>query len=351
MLALAIRSHYSLMWGTGSPEALCRAARASARGVSQDKIGEVWRMMLSFSGYSFCKPHSASYARVSFQAAYLKAHFPAEFMAAVISNQGGFYSTFAYVSEARRLGLTVLPPDVNQSRIRWTGQRDSLRVGLMAIKGLSQKTQEKLLSARAQRPFSDFDDFVSRAHPAEDELRALVAAGAFESLHPGVEPAALLWRLARGRRARAGGQAAKGLFTTAPADAPPMPPGEELDRLRRQYAVLGFSGGPPPHGAFSPGPCKARAPSRRVICPNTRDGGCDLAGWLITGKTVFTAKLEPMQFLTFEDETGLVEATFFPEAYRRFHMTLDWERPYLLGGQVEENFGAVTLTVESVEKL
>jgi DNA polymerase III alpha subunit len=65
-------------------------------------------MMMSFSGYSFCKPHSASYARVSFQAAYLKTHHPAEFMAAVISNQGGFYSTFAYVSEARRLGMEFL---------------------------------------------------------------------------------------------------------------------------------------------------------------------------------------------------------------------------------------------------
>jgi error-prone DNA polymerase len=78
------------------------------------------RMMMSFSGYSFCKPHSASYARVSFQAAFLKVHHPAEFMAAVISNQGGFYSTFAYVSEARRMGLVKigrdpgadLPPDV-----------------------------------------------------------------------------------------------------------------------------------------------------------------------------------------------------------------------------------------------
>jgi DNA polymerase III alpha subunit len=64
-------------------------------GLSADQIAEFWDMMMSFSGYSFCKPHSASYARVSFQAAYLKTHLPAKFMAAVISNQGGFYSAFA----------------------------------------------------------------------------------------------------------------------------------------------------------------------------------------------------------------------------------------------------------------
>ena len=76
---------------------------------------------MSFAGYSFCKPHSASYAQVSFKSAYLRAHYPAEFMAAVISNQGGFYSTFAYLSEARRMGLAVLPPDINASAWHYTG--------------------------------------------------------------------------------------------------------------------------------------------------------------------------------------------------------------------------------------
>ena len=86
------------------------ARGALARGVAPHVVEEVWRMILSFSGYSFCKPHSASYALVSFKACFLKAHHPAEFMAAVISNGGGYYSTFAYVSECRRMGLAVLLP-------------------------------------------------------------------------------------------------------------------------------------------------------------------------------------------------------------------------------------------------
>ena len=101
---------------------------ARAKGVSDEPITAIWDMMMSFDGYSFCKPHSASYARVSFQAAYLKVHHPAEFMAAVISNRGGFYSAFAYVSEARRLGLEVLRPDVHASEVRWTGKGNTLRV-------------------------------------------------------------------------------------------------------------------------------------------------------------------------------------------------------------------------------
>src|SRR5207249_2948445 len=80
------------------------AQEAAARGVAPGVIDAVWRMILSFSGYSFCKPHSASYALVSFMSAYLKAHHPAEFMAAVLANGGGYYSAFAYASECRRMG-------------------------------------------------------------------------------------------------------------------------------------------------------------------------------------------------------------------------------------------------------
>ena len=83
---------------------------ARERGVHDKVIYEVWKMMMGFDGYSFCKPHSASYTLVAYKSAWLRAHYPAEFMAAVISNGGGYYGTFSYISEARRMGLKVLPP-------------------------------------------------------------------------------------------------------------------------------------------------------------------------------------------------------------------------------------------------
>jgi DNA polymerase III alpha subunit len=85
------------------------------RGYDKKLALNIWDMVQSFSGYSFCKPHSASYAMLSFTCAYLKAHFPAEFLAAVISNEGGFYSSYAYLSEARRWGVIILPPNINRS--------------------------------------------------------------------------------------------------------------------------------------------------------------------------------------------------------------------------------------------
>ena len=138
---------------------------ARKRGVGDGQIAAIWDMMMSFSGYSFCKPHSASYARVSFQAAYLKVHFPAEFMAAVVSNRGGFYSAFAYVSESRRLGLAILPPDVNRSRIRWTGESGAVRVGLLSIGDLSRKTMDRIVEERRKAPFTSMKNFCDRVRP------------------------------------------------------------------------------------------------------------------------------------------------------------------------------------------
>jgi error-prone DNA polymerase len=108
---------------------------ALALGRDPERIRRVWEMIMSFAGYSFCKGHSASYIQVAQHSCYLRAHYPAEFMAGVLANGGGFYHPFAYVAEAMRMGLTVLPPDVNASEFRCTGQGRELRIGLQFVKG------------------------------------------------------------------------------------------------------------------------------------------------------------------------------------------------------------------------
>ena len=113
---------------------------ATRRGVKPDAARELWRQLSGFAGYAFCKAHSASYAYVSYQATYLKAHFPAEFMAAVLANGGGFYHQAAYVSEARRMGLRILPPDVNRAETNFTGEDDWIRVGLSQVMSLTGRT-------------------------------------------------------------------------------------------------------------------------------------------------------------------------------------------------------------------
>jgi DNA polymerase-3 subunit alpha/error-prone DNA polymerase len=323
---------------------------ARARGAQEGKIEEIWQMMMSFSGYSFCKPHSASYARVSFQSAFLKAHYPAEFMAAVISNQGGYYSTFAYVSEARRLGLNILPPDVNASRERWQGCGDTVRVGLMAVAHLESETRQRILALRRNRPFDSLGDFLQRVRPAEPEVRALVHAAAFDSLHPGESRAALLWEVAARQRRRERQAAAELFQQVAETPRPFLPPDDSRERLRRQYAVLGFLCDRHPMSLFGDS-LKHRGIVKTADLNRFVGRRVHTAGLLITGKVVSTRHGESMEFLTFEDETGLVETTFFPDAYRRFCHMLDRHRPYLLSGTVDEDFGAVTLTVDRAEAI
>jgi DNA polymerase-3 subunit alpha/error-prone DNA polymerase len=325
---------------------------ARMRGVTPEQIEAVWQMMMSFSGYSFCKPHSASYARVSFQAAYLKAHFPAEFMAAVISNQGGFYSTFAYVSEARRLGVTLRPPDVQQSQNRWTGGHRKIRVGLMAIKGMDRNTVRRIIDQRTRKPFGGLDDFFTRVRPAEDEAGALIHCGALDSLAPGLSRAQILWQWVRWQ-ARHKSDAGTPLLFDLHGDPPPppqLPPDDEMTLLRREFKVLGFLCRKHPMTLFARAAEAART-LKAAALPRYLNRHVRFAGWLITGKVVRTKSGDPMEFLTFEDETGVVETTFFPQTYDRFCHLIDRGRPYVLGGKVEQNWGATTLTVTHVRPL
>lgn len=322
---------------------------AGRRGVSEKQTAAIWDMIMSFSGYSFCKPHSASYARVSFQAAYLKTHFPAEFMAAVISNQGGYYSTAAYVSEARRSGLHILPPDVNQSDIRWRGTGRIIRVGLQSVRNLSTDTQQRILARRQNALFRDAGDFMNRVQPEAPEAVQLIHAGALDSLHPGESRAALLWEAARHRNSRTRRPTAVDLFEKgADIPRPCFPPETEPQRLRTAYAAMGFLCDRHPMAVF---PQCEKLKNRIKIKDMKHYVGqtVRIAGLLITGKTVYTKHAETMEFITFEDETGLAETTFFPAVYRRFCAMLDRERPFILTGKVESDFDALSLTVSRVE--
>jgi DNA polymerase-3 subunit alpha/error-prone DNA polymerase len=339
-------------------------AGARSRGVGSDQIEAVWEMILSFDGYSFCKPHSASYARVSFQAAYLKTHFPAELMAAVISNQGGFYSTSAYVSEIRRLGVRVLPPDVNESEILWKGnsrgeRRASLdadhrgvkdqtvRVGWLTLRHLGEETRGRIV---AQRPYHDVVDFLERVRPDEEEARVLVHARAFDDLHPTESHGSLLWRIAAWRKSAAD-RKSRDLFTrSADIPRPSLAPDDPRARLHAEMQALGFL------CDVHPMVLCADAVNRRHVVkakdlPRLAGRRVRCAGFLVTGKVVSTLQGEPMEFITFEDETGLLECTFFPETYRRFCHMLDHQRPYFIEGKVEEDYGAFTLTVDAVSRI
>ena len=319
------------------------------KGVNAETREKLWQMMMSFDGYSFCKPHSASYARVSYQAAYLKTHHPAEFMAAVISNQGGYYSTFAYVSEAKRLGLSILPPCVNASGIRWkgNGKKKNIRVGLMALKGLSAETMGRIREQRGENPFVSGVDFWQRVAPQKNESRALIQAGALDGLMTDRNRSRLFWELSQ-FRCLAKVQQTSPLFAIRLPQPPVLQQLTKRELQRQEYDVLGFLCRQHPILLYG-----RRLDGRTKACALTQCRGkrVTFAGWLISGKLVSTKTGEVMEFLTFEDETGLVETVFFPRVYRRYAQTLSSGQAFMLQGMVEEEYGTATLTVEKLQKL
>jgi error-prone DNA polymerase len=368
---------------------------ASDRGVGKAIIEEVWAMILGFEGYSFCKPHSASYTMVAYKSAFLRAHYPAEFMASVISNGGGYYSTFGYLSEARRMGLTILPPDINRSEIKYTGKGKEIRVGLMQLKELSKEGVAFVVHERSKHgPFASFHNFLLRTagHVHLQDVRVLIKAGCFDGIAHGATRAALLWQALRFFDTPAP-NAFLDLFEPAasqahffsslqktnhkpsravtPAQAGVQKHLKTLDsRLRGNDETAYICDGPKPPSPY-PRPLMLKHEIetlgfllsihpldrysnilKRLSYVQARDlhkhvgRHVTMVGWMVTGKTVHTRDGDPMKFVSFEDTTGLYEAVFFPKAYNRFCHMLSEMRPYLLKGKVEEDFTVLTLTVD-----
>lgn len=326
---------------------------AAARGVAPDVIDEVWAMILSFSGYSFCKGHSASYIQVALQSGYLRAHHPAEFIAAVLSNEGGYYAPFAYIAEARRMGLAILPPDVNASEAHYTGRGRELRIGLQALKGLSAAGLASLVAGRQRGragPYGTLEDLRGRTGLAPADLRILIQAGACDGIAGELARPQLMWLVDSDPRRASPAQGALGLDTVLSASVPPLAEYDAGRQLRDEYAVLGYLASCHPMMLFAdtirairpvPAPVLRGHVGRPVTC----------VGMLTTAKPVHTVRDEPMEFVTFDDGEGLIETVIFPDVYRRVAPLLFGSGPYLLRGRVEESYGAVTLTVTALERL
>jgi DNA-directed DNA polymerase III PolC len=331
----------------GYAEEFFSGALRRGRGVETAK--RVWAMIMSFAGYSFCKGHSASYIQVAQHSCYLRAHYPAEFMAAVLANGGGFYHPFAYVAEAMRMGLTVQPPDVNASEFRCTGRGRELRIGLQFVKELSADGAERVLGV--SRPFKSLADLRARTGIAPADLRALIKVGALDSIAGGWTRPMMLWLVdSTADCVRSPDDRPGDWFDHLPATVPVLKEYGPERRRREEHAALGFTTDAHPMRLYADDLRRFR------LCPSTelhRHAGEHVlaAGMLTTAKPVHTLKDEPMEFATFDDGDGLIETVLFPDVYReRGHVLFD-QGPFIFRGKVEEEFGAVTLTVTHLDRL
>lgn len=166
-------------------------ANCERLGYSEELAKEVWRQIESFSGYSFSKAHSASFAVESYQSLYLKTYFPLEFMVAVINNFGGFYSTEFYINEARRYGAIIEAPEINESEYLTRIEDNIIWLGWIHIKALESRTVEQFLLERSRNAFVSFYHFFQRVPVGLEQLIILIRVGAFRNL--GIPKKELLW--------------------------------------------------------------------------------------------------------------------------------------------------------------
>ncbi|MGE5176665.1 MAG: DNA polymerase III subunit alpha [Hyphomicrobiales bacterium] len=351
--------------GKKKPEEMARMKETFLTGcatqhkVPKKKAEEIFDLMEKFAGYGFVRAHSAAYAVLSYQCAYLKAHEPAAYLAASMTSEVGDTDRIVtLVDEARRMGIDVLPPDVNRSTAAFTLEGGAIRYGLAAVKNVGQGSVEAIVAARREGgPFVSLASFLRRVDVASINRRvieSLILAGACDDL--GGDRAQLFEAvgdlLAQAQeRARGTAKHQESLFgaevsATLETD-PPLPnvPTWGLEeRLRREKEVLGFYFSDHPLAAYRH-VIEARATATTARLRDCREGQeVTLVGLIAGIKPHVDRNKRPMAFLTLEDLRGSVEATVFADLYER-------SRTAFVPGSVVEVRGRVNLRDEADPKM
>ncbi|HXJ68878.1 MAG TPA: OB-fold nucleic acid binding domain-containing protein, partial [Verrucomicrobiae bacterium] len=317
--------------------------------IAEKVADKIFTTMEKFAGYGFNKSHSAAYALVAYQCAWLKANHPAEFMAATMSSEMGDSSRLlTLVEECRRMGLGLLPPDVNRSAWKFTIEDGQIRIGLGAVRNVGQGAVEAILAARAAHgPFVTLFDLAANVAPGvlnKRVVESLVAAGAAdalgarERLYAGAGFA--LEHASAQHRERESGQAS--LFGDAEASpvatAPPLPDAEvwsNRERGAREKEMLGFY--------FSEHPLEhlrgeiERVATHGIARAVELGDGAEVRVVALVGevKQLTTRAGKLMGIVTLEDLTGRVECTVFPDAYEQARETLKADAVVIAAGRVE----------------
>ncbi len=317
------------------------------KGVDEKALHTLWEMILSFDGYSFCKAHSASYALVSYRLAWMKRYFPLEFLVSVINNGGGFYRGQVYLNEVRRMGVTILGPDVNESGWKHTVENGSMRLGLSLLRDISTGFIEKVLRERkGGGRYLDFLDFLRRIEPGFTDIRVLIRAGALDGIAGGYTRAQLFWGYFHMDRGPA-------LFSSPSAPAF-IGDYSEKRKVYDELKTLGVLFTRHPLSLFESRIRSLIASDGLPRCIDSRDIPREaghrvcIAGVLVTGKEVKTRKNRSMSFLSFEDPFSVFETVLFPDFYEKQLLLLQSGAVFLVVGVVKEEIGTFMIEVRTL---
>ena len=338
--------------------------------IPEAKAKKIFDQMETFAGYGFNKSHSAAYAMISYQTAYLKAHYPVEFMAALLtSEKGNRDKVIKHISVCKEMGINVLPPDINQSALDFSVDGGNIRFGLAAVKNVGESAIESIIESRDNEgPFKSFLDFSSRVDLRKINKRvveSLIKCGAFDSLKYGRR------QLMEGfERVMEFGQRLQdqklsnqaGLFDgpdsqdagSAPSEKDILPSLEEWDHgevLLHEKETLGFYiTGHPLLRYADRLKLITDADSERIAEMRDKDT-VTVAGIVSHKREVPTKRKDTMAYVTIEDLKGSYTGIVFADIYRNYRDLLDSDEPLLFKGTLDVTEESCRLIVSEIHRL
>ena len=328
--------------------------RMVAKGIAPEFAERVFEQIRGFGDYGFPESHAASFAYIAYVSAWLKCHYPAVFTCALLNAQPmGFYTPASIIDDAKRHGVTVRPVDIQLSdwdstlEVLGAGRKHAVRVGLRYVKGLREDVGEKILAARASRPFESIEDFVARTGCEDGVLSRLAEAGAFECFDPQRRRA--LWHVA--------GEARDHRRAREHPDQNVLPLGDQEDDVvfddLNDFETIAWDYGSTGHSTRGHLLTPIRHELRAMGLPDARtvwqmEGGRRVryAGIVINRQRPSTAK--GVVFMTLEDETGFVNVIVWRDVFKKFEILGKTASFMGVTGKLQSEEGVVHLVAESL---
>jgi error-prone DNA polymerase len=329
---------------------------AIANNVTQEVAESVFEKLMGFAEYGFPKSHAAAFAVLAYQSAWLKRYHPAEFTCALLNNQPmGFYPPHVLTNDAKRHGIRVLPPDINQSGVRCSVELGNmLRIGFGYVKGLGEEPAQRIVLEReANGPYRSLADFIRRVALPTEAVENLVAVGAFDRFGLGRREG--LWQIGLFIAARRFGQKPDTdagrqlpLALSVEQDMVELRPMGIWDQTGADYRILGLSPRYHPLGVLRPRLPKSLVTT--VDLEQLEDGALvRLAGLVVCRQRPGTAK--GITFLLMEDERGLANVIVYPNLYETHRLIVRGEPFIIIEGRLQKQDGTINIIAHTIAPL
>jgi DNA polymerase-3 subunit alpha len=339
-------------------------AGATERGINRSDAIVIFEACAKFAEYGFNKSHSAPYALLTYQTAYLKANYPVEFLAASMTlDMGNTDKLSEFRAEAERLGIKVVPPSINQSGVAFEVEGDAIHYALAALKGVGAQAVRSIVDQRGDKPFADLADLASRINPRAVNKRvieSLAAAGAFDAIEPNRARAfnAVDTLLASAQRAHDAAEIGQSELFGGPAARTPLiiptaEPWPPADRLQKEFDAIGFFLSGHPLDDYMPMLQRLRVQSWAEFARSIKAGASAgrVAGSVVSRQERRTRTGSKMGIIGLSDPSGHYEAVLFAEGLAQHRDQLEPGKAVLLSLSAEMQGDDVRARIQTVEPL